>query len=118
MEPTRANTPETLPIDPVDIVIRMLFYGLLENVGELVEKQPYEVALIEKLGDDIFAVYDKGTVFRILQIPRRCHETFRKFCVKIKENQVEDVFLELAGRRDDGEPVLKVSGGDFHFYTW
>ena len=96
----------------------MLFHGLLENIGDLVEKRPYEVALIEKWCDDNFAVYDKGTVFRILQIPRRCHETFRKFCVKIKENKVEDVFLELAGRRDDGEPVLKVSGGGFHFYTW
>jgi len=118
MEPTRADTPEAVPIDPVVIISRMLFHGLLENIGDLVEKRPYEVALIEKFGDDIFAVYDKGTVFRILQIPRRCHETFRKFCVKIKENRVEDVFLELSGRRDAGEPVLKVSGGDFHFYTW
>jgi len=116
MEPTRADTPEALPIDPVDIITRMLFHGLLENIGELVEKRPYEVALIEKLGDDIFAVYDKGTVFRILQIPRRCHEQFRKFCVKIKENRVEDVYLALAGRTDDGEPVLKVSGGNFHVY--
>jgi len=115
MEPTRADTPEALPIDPVDIT-RMLFHGLLENIGELVEKRPYEVALIEKLGDDIFAVYDKGTVFRILQIPRRYHEQFRKFCVKIKENRVENVYLAFAGRTDDGEPVLKVSGGDFHVY--
>ena len=86
METTRANTPEARPIDPVDITTRMLCHGLLENIGELVEKRPYEVALIEKLGDDIFAVYDKGTVIRILQIPRRYHEQFRKFCVKIKEN--------------------------------
>ena len=47
MEPTRADTPEALPIDPVDIT-RMLFHGLLENIGELIEKRPYEVALIEK----------------------------------------------------------------------
>jgi len=32
----------------VDIITRMLFHGLLENIGELIEKRPYEVALIEK----------------------------------------------------------------------
>ena len=116
MEPARADTPEALPIDPVDTITRMLLLGLLEHVGELVEKQPYEVALIEKLGDDIFVVYDKVTVFRILQIPRRCHEPFRKFCMKLKENRVENVYLEFAGRTDDGEPVLKVYGGGFHVY--
>ena len=94
----------------------MLFLALLENVGELVEKQPYEITLIEKLGDDIFAVYDNGTVFRILQIPRRCHEQFRTFCIKIKEHRVENVYLTFAGRTDDGEPVLKVSGGEFYAY--
>jgi len=100
MEPARADTPEALPIDPVDTITRMLLFGLLENAGNLVEKRPYEVALIEKLGDDIFAVYDKGTVFRILQIPRGCHEPFRKFYIKLKENRVENVYLELAGRTD------------------
>jgi len=114
MEPARADTPEALPIDPVNIITRMLFHGLLENIGELVEKRPYEIALIEKLGDDIFAVYDKGTVFRILQIPRRCHEPFRKFCLKLKENRVEECYLEFAGRMDDGEPILRVSGGEFY----
>jgi len=117
MEPARADTPEALPIDPVDTITRMLLLGLLENVGDLVEKWPYEVALIEKLGDDIFAVYDKVTGFRILQIPRGCHKPFRKFCLKLKENRVKNVYFELAGRTDDGEPVLKVSGGGFHVYV-
>jgi len=116
MEPARADTPEALPIDPADTITRMLLLGLLEHVDELVEKQPYEVALIEKLGDDNFAVYDEVMLFRILQIPRGCHEPFRKFCMKLKENRVENVYLELAGRTDDGEPVLKVYGGGFHVY--
>jgi len=93
MEPTRADTPETLPIDPVGIIIRMLFHGLLEIIGELIEKRDYEVALVAKLGDDIFAVYDKGTVFRILAIPRRCPEQFRNFCVKMKQNSRRNVFV-------------------------
>jgi hypothetical protein len=80
MEPARADTAEALPIDPVDTITRILLLGLLE-------KQPYEIALIEKLGNDIFAVYDKGTVFRILQIPRRYHEQFRNFCIKIKQSR-------------------------------
>ena len=92
MEPARADTPEALPIDPVDTVTRMLLLGLLENVGELVEKQPYEIVLIDRWGDDIFVVYDKVTMFRILQIPRGCHETISKFCTRLKENRVEDLF--------------------------
>jgi len=43
MEPTRADTPEALPIDPVDIITRMLFHGLLENIGELVENGPMKL---------------------------------------------------------------------------
>jgi hypothetical protein len=114
MEPARADTPEALPIDPVDTITRMMLLGLLEHVGELVEKEPYEVVLIDRWGDDIFAVYHKVPVFRILQIPRGCHETFSRFCTRLKENRVEDVYLEFAGRTDDGEPVLKVYGGGFH----
>ena len=57
-----------------------------------------------------------GTVFRILQIPRRCHKQFRNFCIKIKEKRVKNVYLAFAGRTDNGEPVLEVSGGEFHAY--
>ena len=116
MEPARADTPEALPIDPVDTITRMMLLCLLENVDELVEKRPYEVALIDRWGDGIFVVYDKVTVFRTLEIPRGCHETFSRFCLRLKANRVENVYLEFAGRTDDGEPVLKVYGAGFLVY--
>ena len=47
MEPARADTPEALPIVPVDTITRMMLLGLLERV-ELIEKHPYEVALIDR----------------------------------------------------------------------
>jgi len=116
MEPTRANSPEDeLPLDPVDMITRLMFLGLLEHV-ELIERHPYEVVLIDKWGDNIFAVYHKVPVFRVLQIPRRCHETFTTFFMQLKGNRVENCYLEFAGRTDDGEPVLKVYGGGFHVY--
>jgi len=68
------------------------------------------------MGDDIFAVYDKITVFGFLEIPRSCHAPFTTFCMKLKENRVENVYLEFAGRTDEGDPVLKVHGGGFHVY--
>jgi len=74
------------------------------------------MALIDKWGDDIFAVYHKVPVFRVLQMPQRYHETFSKFCMRLKENNVENCYLEYSGRADDGEPVLKVYGGGFHVY--
>jgi len=36
--------------------------------------------------------------------------------MKLKENRVENVYLEFAGRTDEGDPVLKVHGGGFHVY--
>ena len=115
MEPTRANSPEDeLPLDPVDMITRLMFLGLLEHV-ELIERHPYEVVLIDKWGDNIFAVYHKVPVFRVLQIPRRCHETFSRFCMRLKENKIQNCYLEYVGRADK-EPVLKVYGGGFHVY--
>jgi len=114
MEPARADTPEALPLDPVDTITRMMLLGLLEHF-ELIERHPYEVVLIDKWGDDI-AVYHKVPVFRILEIPRSCYETFSRFCMRLKENRVENVYLEFAGRTNDGERVLKVYGGGFHVY--
>jgi len=116
MEPARADTPDALPLDPVDTITRMMLLGLLEHVNELIEKRPYEVVLIDRWGDGIFVVYDKVPVFRILEIPRTCHETFSRFCMRLKENRVENVYLVFAGRTDDGEPVLKEYGGGFHVY--
>jgi len=81
--------------------------GLFEHIVKLIEGYPYEVALIDKWGDDIFAVYHKVPVFRVLQIPRRCHESFTRFCVRLKENNVQNCCLEYAGRTDDGEPNLR-----------
>jgi len=92
MNPTRADTPEAeLPLDPVDMITRMMLLGLFEHV-ELIEKDSYEGALIDKWGDNIFAVYHDVPVFRALQIPRRCHETLTTFCMQLKENRIENLF--------------------------
>jgi len=116
MEPARVDTPEAVPLDPVDTITRTMLLGLLEHVKELIEKHRYEVVLIDRWGDDIFAVYDKVTVFKILQISRSCRETFSGFCMRLKENRLENVCLEFAGRSEEGEPVLKLYGGGFHAY--
>jgi hypothetical protein len=55
MEATRADSPEAeLPLDPVDTITRMMLLGLFEHIDALIEGYPYEVALIDKWGDDIF----------------------------------------------------------------
>jgi len=102
MEPTRADTPEAeLPLDPVATITRMLLLGLFEHVDELIERYPYEVALIDRWGDDI-AVYHKVPVFRVLQIPRRCHETFTRFCLQLEQNKSSKMLFGICrpnGRR-------------------
>ena len=97
----------------------MMFLGLYEHIDELIEGYPFEVALVDKWGDDIFVGYNKILidVFRIFQIPRRYHETFTRFFERLKTNNIQNCYIEYVGRADDGEPVLKAYGGGFHVYV-
>ena len=119
MEPTPAATLKGEHLEAVDIITRMMLLGLYEHINELIEGYPYEVAVVDKWRDGIFVVYYKilFDVFRILQIPRRCHETFTRFCTQLRENGVQNCYLEYVGRADDGEPVVKVYGGGFSVYV-
>ena len=94
MEPTPAATLEGEHLEAVDIVTRIMLLGLYEHINELIEGYPYEVALVDKWGDDIFVVYYKILldIFRVLQIPRRCHETFTRLCTQLRENGVQNLF--------------------------
>ena len=81
MEPTPPATPEAEHLEAVGIISRMMLLGLYEHIYELIEGYPYEVVVVDKWDGDIFVVYHKILidVFRVLQIPRRCHETFTRF---------------------------------------
>ena len=86
----------------------MMFFGLYEHIGELIEGYPYEVLLVDRWDDDIFVVYHKILidVFRVLQIPR-CHETFTSFFELLKANNIQNCYLECVGRADDGNPCSR-----------
>jgi len=118
MEPARADTLEGEHLEAIDIVARMMLLGLYEHIDELVPGYPYEVVLVDKWDDDIFVVYCMFIdVFRVLQIPRRCHETFTKFFTQLRENGVQNFYIEYVGRADDREPVPKVYGCGFSMYV-
>jgi len=119
MEPTPAATPEAEHLEAVGIISRMMLLGLYEHIHELIEGYPYEVVVVDKWDGDIFVVYHKIVidVFRVLQIPRRCHETFTRFFERLKTNNIQNCYIEYVGRADDGEPVLKAYGGGFHVYV-
>jgi len=76
--------------------------------------------VVDRWGDDIFVVYNFNLidVFRVIQIPRRCHETFTRFFAELRENGVQNCYTEYVGRADDGEPVLKAYGGGFSTYVY
>ena len=119
MEPTRADTLEGEHLEAIDIVTRMMLLSLYEHIDELIQGYPYEVVLVDKWDDDIFVVYHMFLidVFRVLKIPRRCHETFTKFFTQLRENGIQNCYIEYVGREDDGEPILKVCGGGFSRYV-
>jgi hypothetical protein len=118
MEPTPPATLEGEHLEAVDIITRMMLLGLYEHINELLDGYPYEVEVVDRWGDDIFVVYYKILldVFRVLQIPRKCHETFTRFCTQLMGNGVQNCYLKYVGRTDDGKPVLKIYGGGFHVY--
>ena len=119
MGPSPAATLEAVHLEAVGIIDRKMFLGLYEHIDELIEGYPYKVVLVDRWGDDIFVVYHKILidVFRVLQIPRRCHETFTSFFERLKANNIQNCYLEYVGRADDVEPVFKVYGGGFSVYV-
>jgi len=118
MEPTPAATPEDDHLEAVGIIRRMVLLGFYERIDELTEVYPYEVAVVDRWKGDIFVVYYKSLLdeFRILKIPRGCHETFTKFVERIKTSNIQNCYIAYVGLTDDGEPVLKAHGGGFHVY--
>jgi len=119
MEPSPAATLEGKHLEAVGIISRMMLLGLYEHIHELKEGCPYEVVIVDEWDGDIFVVYRKIliVIFRVLQIPRRCHETFTRFFERIKTNNIQNCYIEYVGVADDGEPVLKAYGGGFHVYV-
>jgi hypothetical protein len=84
MEPSPAptnNLEAEQHVQTVNIISRMMFLGLYQHIDELIEGYPYEVVVVDNWGSDIFVIYNFNLidVFRVIQIPRRCHETFTRF---------------------------------------
>jgi hypothetical protein len=118
MEPTRAATPDDDHLEAVGIISRMMFLGFYDHIDELTEGYPYEVAVVDRWNGNSFLVHYKSLLdeFRILKIPRGCHETFTKFLERKKTNNIQNCYIAYVGLTDDREPVLKAHGGGFHVY--
>jgi len=100
---TPAATPAGDHLEAVGIFSRMLLLGFYERIDELTEGYPYEVAVADRWNRDIFVVYHKSLLdeFRILKIPRGCHETFTKFLERIKTYNIQNCYIAYVGRTND-----------------
>jgi len=116
MEPPTLNAEQ--PLQTVEMIERMLTLGLRIPFEELLFDYPYPVVLIDRWGDDIFMVLARMDMelFRIIQLPRSYHESFIRFLTVIKNNNVDDLYLEYLGSVNEEEPILRLSGGGFSTY--
>jgi hypothetical protein len=98
----------------------MVSLAMYQPVDVLIEGYPYTVAFVDRWLEDIFVVltYNYIEMFELTRIPQRCHETFTRFLMVFKENNVEDLNLEYLGNLDNEEPLLNVYGGGFCTYVW
>jgi len=82
--------------------------GIHQPVETLIAGQTYDIVYVHRRLRDIFVV-SKHTFykqFKIIRLPRRCHETFNTFFDTIREFYVKKLYFVFTGFTDDGEPVF------------
>jgi len=96
MEPSPAGTLELEAekhVETVELINRMMSLDLYEHFDELIEGYPYEVVIVDKWVDDIFVVlsFNLIDVFRLIQIPQRCHKSFTRFLQFLKRTMYKTI---------------------------
>jgi len=76
------------------------------------------MACVDRLDNDIFVVFHNWITdeFNILKLPQRYREKFTLFLHTIKEQNVQDLYIENLGSTLAGNPFFRAFGGGFNLY--
>jgi len=105
-----------LTLQTVNIMISL---GMYQSVDTLIRGYPYVVILVLRRVHDIFVVLKHNFIdeFRIIRLPQRLLEPFRRLLIINKLNNVNQFYIEYVSNTDDGEPILRASGWGFSTYV-
>jgi hypothetical protein len=97
----------------------MIMLGLYQPVGTMIRDYPYKVMHVIRSVHEIFLLLEHNFIdeFRLIQLPQRLHETFRRLLVINSLNNVNQFYLEYVGDTADGEPILHAYGSGFSTYV-
>jgi hypothetical protein len=97
----------------------MISLGMYHSVDTLIRGYPYLVILALRRVHVIFVAlkYNFINEFRIIRLPQRLHKPFRRLLIINKLNNVNQFYIEYVGNTDDGQPILRASGGGFNTYV-
>ena len=89
--------------------------GIYQSLDTLVAGQVYDLVNACHRYHDIFVVLKHNflTLYKVILLPRRCHENLKRILNFIDEYHVENVYFTYTGNTADGEPVFVVDGGGF-----
>jgi len=97
----------------------MISLGMYQSVDTLIRGYPYLVILVFRRVHDIFIVLKHNFIdeFRIIRLPQRLHEPFRRLLIINKINNVNQFYIEYVCNMNDGESILRASGEGFSIYV-
>ena len=77
---------------------------MYQPIDRLIEGYLYVVVFVDRWFHDIFVVLKHNFIdeFRIILLPQRCHESFKRLLVLLQSNNVDDFYMEYVGTTDDG----------------
>ena len=104
-----------LPLITMERAYEVASRGIYQPFDTLVAGQVYDLVNACHRFHDIFVVMKHNflTLYKVILLPRRCHENFKKFLNIIDLYYVEKVYFTYTGHMSDGKRVFLVDGGGF-----
>jgi len=89
--------------------------GICQPLDTLIAGWVYDLVDACHRYHDIFVVLKQNcpTLYKVIQLPQRCHENFKQFLNFIGIFHIESVHFRYTGNTTDGKRVFLIEGGGF-----
>ena len=104
-----------LPIITAERAYELASRGIYQSLDTLVAGQVYDLINACHRYHDIFVVLKQiyPTLYKVIQLPQRCHENFKQFLNFIDTFHIESVHFRYTGNTTDGKRVFLIEGRGF-----
>jgi len=112
MEPSQTGSVQ----EQMNVMVTM---GIDRPIETMIRDYPYLVLLVEIRVCEIFVLlgYNFFDQFKLIRLPQRLHEPFKQLLIISRLNGVDSFFIEYAGNKNDGEPILRAYSSGFSTFV-